>query len=174
MEMLCQIAMKNVETHHDFTFSTDLIMLVLGLVWRDILIHHTSRNHWMWWEQTRLHISKKKGDLTKSRIRGWFQGRSLLWGNQEVESWLDYVRKRVQELKANNNQGLAKDSLQALKKISQECPTACLRADALIAVPSYLDFFSIGVQVILLNTFMFFLHLDITFSILKLLFFCSI
>ena len=32
MEMLCQIAMKNVETHHDFTFSTDLIMLVLGLV----------------------------------------------------------------------------------------------------------------------------------------------
>ena len=39
-------------------------------------------------------------------------------------------------------------SLQALKKISQEHPTACLRAGALMAVLSYLDFFSTGVQVI--------------------------
>jgi E3 ubiquitin-protein ligase TRIP12 len=38
-------------------------------------------------------------------------------------------------------------SLQALKKISQEHPTACLRAGALMAVLSYLDFFSTGVQV---------------------------
>jgi E3 ubiquitin-protein ligase TRIP12 len=38
-------------------------------------------------------------------------------------------------------------SLQALKKISQELPTACLRAGALMAVLSYLDFFSTGVQV---------------------------
>lgn len=37
-------------------------------------------------------------------------------------------------------------SLQALKKISQEHPTACLRAGALMAVLSYLDFFSTGVQ----------------------------
>jgi len=40
-----------------------------------------------------------------------------------------------------------KQSLQALKKISQEHPTACLRAGALMAVLSYLDFFSTGVQV---------------------------
>jgi len=38
-------------------------------------------------------------------------------------------------------------SLQALKKISLEHPTACLRAGALMAVLSYLDFFSTGVQV---------------------------
>lgn len=38
-------------------------------------------------------------------------------------------------------------SLQALEKISHEHPTACLRAGALIAVLSYLDFFSTGVQV---------------------------
>ncbi|KAK6916719.1 HECT domain [Dillenia turbinata] len=41
---------------------------------------------------------------------------------------------------------LAEQSLQALKKISQEHPTACLRAGALMAVLSYLDFFSTGVQ----------------------------
>ncbi|KAH9622519.1 hypothetical protein KSS87_008684 [Heliosperma pusillum] len=39
---------------------------------------------------------------------------------------------------------LAEQSLQALKKISQEHPTACLRAGALMAVLSYLDFFSTG------------------------------
>jgi len=38
-------------------------------------------------------------------------------------------------------------SLQALKKISLEHPTACLRAGALMAVLSHLDFFSTGVQV---------------------------
>lgn len=38
-------------------------------------------------------------------------------------------------------------SLQALEKISHEHPTACLRAGALMAVLSYLDFFSTGVQV---------------------------
>jgi hypothetical protein len=34
-----------------------------------------------------------------------------------------------------------------LEKISREHPTACLRAGALMAVLSYLDFFSTGVQV---------------------------
>ncbi|KAG6477829.1 hypothetical protein ZIOFF_061261 [Zingiber officinale] len=43
-------------------------------------------------------------------------------------------------------------SLQALKKISQEHPTACLRAGALMAVLSYLDFFSTGVQRVALST----------------------
>jgi E3 ubiquitin-protein ligase TRIP12 len=41
---------------------------------------------------------------------------------------------------------LAEQSLQALEKISHEHPTACLRAGALMAVLSYLDFFSTGVQ----------------------------
>lgn len=45
-------------------------------------------------------------------------------------------------------------SLQALKKISQEHPTACLRAGALMAVLSYLDFFSTGVQVKVSGFFM--------------------
>ncbi|KAF3796452.1 E3 ubiquitin-protein ligase [Nymphaea thermarum] len=39
---------------------------------------------------------------------------------------------------------LAEQSLQALEKISHEHPTACLRAGALMAVLSYLDFFSTG------------------------------
>uniref|UniRef100_A0A453MNZ2 HECT-type E3 ubiquitin transferase n=1 Tax=Aegilops tauschii subsp. strangulata TaxID=200361 RepID=A0A453MNZ2_AEGTS len=43
---------------------------------------------------------------------------------------------------------LAEQSLQALRKISLEHPTACLRAGALMAVLSYLDFFSTGVQVL--------------------------
>ncbi|CAN4107359.1 unnamed protein product [Withania somnifera] len=47
---------------------------------------------------------------------------------------------------------LAEQSLQALKKISQEHPTACLRAGALMAVLSYLDFFSTGVQRVALAT----------------------
>ncbi|CAH9125922.1 unnamed protein product [Cuscuta epithymum] len=47
---------------------------------------------------------------------------------------------------------LAEQSLQALKKISQEHPTACLRAGALMAVLSYLDFFSTGVQRVALFT----------------------
>ncbi|GAB4853175.1 E3 ubiquitin-protein ligase upl3 [Ancistrocladus abbreviatus] len=47
---------------------------------------------------------------------------------------------------------LAEQSLQALKKISQENPTACLRAGALMAVLSYLDFFSTGVQRVALST----------------------
>ncbi|XP_020699967.1 E3 ubiquitin-protein ligase UPL3-like isoform X1 [Dendrobium catenatum] len=47
---------------------------------------------------------------------------------------------------------LAEQSLQALKKISQEHPTACLRAGALMAVLSYLDFFSTGVQRVALCT----------------------
>ncbi|KAI5402306.1 E3 ubiquitin-protein ligase UPL3 [Lathyrus oleraceus] len=47
---------------------------------------------------------------------------------------------------------LAEQSLQALKKISQEHPTACLRAGALMAVLSYLDFFSTGVQRVALST----------------------
>ncbi|KAK4345454.1 hypothetical protein RND71_035630 [Anisodus tanguticus] len=47
---------------------------------------------------------------------------------------------------------LAEQSLQALKKISQEDPTACLRAGALMAVLSYLDFFSTGVQRVALAT----------------------
>ncbi|XP_075074301.1 E3 ubiquitin-protein ligase UPL3-like isoform X2 [Nicotiana tabacum] len=37
-------------------------------------------------------------------------------------------------------------------KISQEHPTACLRAGALMAVLSYLDFFSTGVQRVALAT----------------------
>lgn len=47
---------------------------------------------------------------------------------------------------------LAEQSLQALKKISQEHPTACLRAGSLMAVLSYLDFFSTGVQRVALST----------------------
>ncbi|KAL3514996.1 hypothetical protein ACH5RR_021898 [Cinchona calisaya] len=47
---------------------------------------------------------------------------------------------------------LAEQSLQALKKIAQEHPTACLRAGALMAVLSYLDFFSTGVQRVALST----------------------
>ncbi|KAI4376112.1 hypothetical protein MLD38_013904 [Melastoma candidum] len=47
---------------------------------------------------------------------------------------------------------LAEQSLQALKKISQEHPTACLQAGALMAVLSYLDFFSTGVQRVALST----------------------
>ncbi|KAL5066522.1 hypothetical protein RYX36_028259 [Vicia faba] len=47
---------------------------------------------------------------------------------------------------------LAEQSLHALKKISQEHPTACLRAGALMAVLSYLDFFSTGVQRVALST----------------------
>ncbi|XP_020591855.1 E3 ubiquitin-protein ligase UPL3-like [Phalaenopsis equestris] len=47
---------------------------------------------------------------------------------------------------------LAEQSLQALKKISQEHPTACLRAGALMAVLSFLDFFSTGVQRVALCT----------------------
>ncbi|KAE8719128.1 E3 ubiquitin-protein ligase UPL3 [Hibiscus syriacus] len=47
---------------------------------------------------------------------------------------------------------LAEQSLQALKKISQEHPTACLRAGALMAVLSYLNFFSTGVQRVALST----------------------
>jgi hypothetical protein len=43
--------------------------------------------------------------------------------------------------------GCGVQSLQALEKISHEHPTACLRAGALMAVLSYLDFFSTGVQV---------------------------
>ncbi|XP_059647478.1 E3 ubiquitin-protein ligase UPL3-like [Cornus florida] len=47
---------------------------------------------------------------------------------------------------------LAEQSLQALKKISHEHPTACLRGGALMAVLSYLDFFSTGVQRVALST----------------------
>uniref|UniRef100_M1AVA9 HECT-type E3 ubiquitin transferase n=1 Tax=Solanum tuberosum TaxID=4113 RepID=M1AVA9_SOLTU len=47
---------------------------------------------------------------------------------------------------------LAEQSLQALKKISLEDPTACLQAGALMAVLSYLDFFSTGVQRVALAT----------------------
>ncbi|KAF8405417.1 hypothetical protein HHK36_010323 [Tetracentron sinense] len=47
---------------------------------------------------------------------------------------------------------LAEQSLQALKKISQEHPTACLRGGALMAVLSYLDFFSTEVQRVALST----------------------
>ncbi|MCO5611157.1 hypothetical protein L7F22_065407, partial [Adiantum nelumboides] len=43
-------------------------------------------------------------------------------------------------------------SLQALEKISHEHPTACLRAGALIAVLSYLDFSSIGIQQVAVST----------------------
>ncbi|KAK1397665.1 HECT-type E3 ubiquitin transferase [Heracleum sosnowskyi] len=46
---------------------------------------------------------------------------------------------------------LAEQSLQALKKISQEHPTACLRAGALMAVLQFLDFFSTGVQRVALS-----------------------
>lgn len=42
---------------------------------------------------------------------------------------------------------MSSQSLQALEKISFEHPTAVLRAGGLLAVLSYLDFFSTGVQV---------------------------
>uniref|UniRef100_A0A5B6ZVH1 HECT-type E3 ubiquitin transferase n=1 Tax=Davidia involucrata TaxID=16924 RepID=A0A5B6ZVH1_DAVIN len=47
---------------------------------------------------------------------------------------------------------LAEQSLQALKRISQEHPTVCLRAGGLMAVLSFLDFFSTGVQRVALFT----------------------
>jgi len=47
---------------------------------------------------------------------------------------------------------LAEQSLEALEKISHEHPTACLRAGALMAVLSYLEFFSSGVQRVALST----------------------
>ncbi|XP_024534679.1 E3 ubiquitin-protein ligase UPL3 [Selaginella moellendorffii] len=47
---------------------------------------------------------------------------------------------------------LAEQSLQALEKISHEHPAACLRAGALVAVLSYLDFFSTGVQRVAVST----------------------
>ncbi|KAK8367895.1 hypothetical protein V6Z11_A01G003200 [Gossypium hirsutum] len=47
---------------------------------------------------------------------------------------------------------LAEQSLLALKKISQEHPTPCLRAGALMAVLLYLDFFATGVQRVALST----------------------
>ncbi|KAG0597138.1 hypothetical protein M758_UG314500 [Ceratodon purpureus] len=47
---------------------------------------------------------------------------------------------------------LAEQSLQALEKISSEHPTACLRAGALMAVLSFLDFFSTGVQRVAVRT----------------------
>ncbi|KAG0572814.1 hypothetical protein KC19_VG127600 [Ceratodon purpureus] len=47
---------------------------------------------------------------------------------------------------------LAEQSLQALEKISHEHPTACLRAGALMAVLSFLDFFSTGVQRVAVTT----------------------
>lgn len=47
---------------------------------------------------------------------------------------------------------LAEQSLEALEKISHEHPIACLRAGALMAVLSYLDFFSSGVQRVALST----------------------
>ncbi|KAH7446550.1 hypothetical protein KP509_01G061600 [Ceratopteris richardii] len=47
---------------------------------------------------------------------------------------------------------LAEQSLQALEKISHEHPAACLRAGALLAVLSYLDFFSTGVQRVAVST----------------------
>ncbi|XP_047332600.1 E3 ubiquitin-protein ligase UPL3-like isoform X2 [Impatiens glandulifera] len=46
---------------------------------------------------------------------------------------------------------LAEQSLQALKKISLQHPTACLRAGALMAVLSYLDVFSTRVQLVALS-----------------------
>eukprot|EP00897_Mesotaenium_endlicherianum_P009531 jgi/Mesen1/8606/ME000050S08019 len=47
---------------------------------------------------------------------------------------------------------LAEQSLQALEKISHEHPGPCLRAGGLMAVLSYLDFFSTGVQRVALST----------------------
>ncbi|GBG69914.1 hypothetical protein CBR_g4741 [Chara braunii] len=47
---------------------------------------------------------------------------------------------------------LAEQSLQALEKISHEHPTAVLRAGGLMAVLSYLDFFSTGVQRVAVST----------------------
>ncbi|PPR97545.1 hypothetical protein GOBAR_AA23115 [Gossypium barbadense] len=47
---------------------------------------------------------------------------------------------------------LAEQSLLALKMISQEHPTPCLRAGALMAVLLYLDFFATGVQRVALST----------------------
>ncbi|XP_057827496.2 E3 ubiquitin-protein ligase UPL3 isoform X1 [Cryptomeria japonica] len=47
---------------------------------------------------------------------------------------------------------LAEQSLEALEKISHEHPAACLRAGGLMAVLSYLDFFSTGVQRVALST----------------------
>uniref|UniRef100_A0A0C9RYJ0 HECT-type E3 ubiquitin transferase n=1 Tax=Wollemia nobilis TaxID=56998 RepID=A0A0C9RYJ0_9CONI len=47
---------------------------------------------------------------------------------------------------------LAEQSLEALEKISHEHPAVCLRAGGLMAVLSYLDFFSTGVQRVALST----------------------
>ncbi|CAA0807744.1 E3 ubiquitin-protein ligase UPL3 [Striga hermonthica] len=47
---------------------------------------------------------------------------------------------------------LAEQSLQALKRISEEQPETCLRAGALVGVLSYLDFFPTGIQRVALST----------------------
>jgi E3 ubiquitin-protein ligase TRIP12 len=47
---------------------------------------------------------------------------------------------------------LAEQSLQALEKLSQEHPVACLRPGGLMAVLSYLDFFATGVQRVAVTT----------------------
>ncbi|GER50251.1 E3 ubiquitin-protein ligase UPL3 [Striga asiatica] len=47
---------------------------------------------------------------------------------------------------------LAEQSLQALKRISEEQPATCLRAGALVGVLSYLDFFPTGIQRVALST----------------------
>ena len=47
---------------------------------------------------------------------------------------------------------LAEQSLQALRKIFKEHLTVCLRAGALMAVLSYLDFFFMEVQRVALST----------------------
>ncbi|XP_075474736.1 E3 ubiquitin-protein ligase UPL4-like isoform X1 [Primulina tabacum] len=64
----------------------------------------------------------------------------------------DAVPTLCQRLMAIEYLDVAEQCLQALKKISREQPLACLQSGAIMAVLSYIDFFSTSVQRIALST----------------------
>ncbi|KZV58123.1 hypothetical protein F511_37571 [Dorcoceras hygrometricum] len=64
----------------------------------------------------------------------------------------DAVPALCQRLMAIDYLDVAEQCLQALKKISREQPLACLQSGAIMAVLSYIDFFSTSVQRIALST----------------------
>ncbi|XP_014491916.1 E3 ubiquitin-protein ligase UPL4 isoform X2 [Vigna radiata var. radiata] len=64
----------------------------------------------------------------------------------------DAVPTLCQRLFAIEYQDVAEQCLQALEKISREQPLACLEAGAIMAVLSYIDFFSTSIQRVALST----------------------
>ncbi|XP_052730385.1 E3 ubiquitin-protein ligase UPL4 isoform X3 [Vigna angularis] len=64
----------------------------------------------------------------------------------------DAVPALCQRLFAIEYQDVAEQCLQALEKISREQPLACLEAGAIMAVLSYIDFFSTSIQRVALST----------------------